>query len=75
MSESKIQTFAGTVEWAPQFREPVQRIEVEVDYYRLTDSGELNFMAVRYEGKQLPLQQVSESSLIQAYARHRGIYL
>ena len=73
MSESKIQTFVGTVEWAPQFREPVQRIEVEVDCYRLTDSGELNFIAVRHGGKQLPLQQISGSSLIQAYAKHRGI--
>ena len=65
-------SFTGSFEVTPEFRGASKFVEGNADY-RVSPDGEVEFLAVRSEGRVVPLHHVSRVSLLIAFAKYRGI--
>ena len=65
-------SFTGEFEVTPEYRGQSELVEGRIDY-RVSSAGEVEFLAVSSEGKEISLHQVSRASLLIAFAKHRGI--
>ncbi len=62
-------TFTGRVELARNFKATPRVIEAEIGY--TVENGQPKFLTIEAEGRRLPIREVSESSLLQAYLHRR----
>lgn len=68
--------FVGSIELVREFNTKPERVQANV-HYRLIggNGGKPEFLSIVVDGDDVPVEDASEASLLQAYAKHRALEL